>query len=290
MDGHYIRGNVVGDYRVSDSSCMRGSFCEVYRAVKMGGHRVVALKVLREDVKDVNILKKQAVTLKSLDCNVNIVRLISDNTDRDPAHIVLEYVPDTLKKYKGTDIAAAIRLMEGILAGVEITHSKGIVGLDLKTKNILVTHDKVPKLCDFNSARLPETFDDSLCSRLAVDTPLYMAPELFDGAPHSERTDVYCLGLLFYELITGKYAVFRSVKATKVRDDAPKWVDKVITHASNPNPEKRYQNAKEMRQAMNYHVRAGNAADRNSKTLEKIAERFPQAAAVFRAIKNWTGS
>ncbi len=158
--------------------------------------------------------------------------------------------------------AAALEVLNGVLAGIEQAHAKDIVHRDLKPANIIVTGSGVPKVADFGIAALlgPERGPDE---RL-LGTPRYMAPEYIEQGRVSRRTDVFSLGLVAYEMLVGRpayeasdaRAVLRDILTRSPRplDQAVPGIDprlqRVIERAMERDPAQRFADAAEMRLAL----------------------------------------
>ena len=173
-----------------------GGFADIFKVEKDG--KVFAIKVPRDlkDEKQEEIFFNEVKKWEELK-HRNIVNLIKPRV-RPRAHLVLEYVDGTsLDKLIGRlSIEEACRIAFDIARALEYAHSKHIIHCDLKPKNILVTGFGEAKVTDFGLAT-------GLGSSLKGLTPAYAAPETVKGEIPDERTDVYQLGLIFYEMITG---------------------------------------------------------------------------------------
>jgi serine/threonine-protein kinase len=155
---------------------------------------------------------------------------------------------------QGLPVAEAATLVEGVLAGLEHLHSRNILHRDLKPDNILIQAGH-PRLTDFGVSRI---LSGSLVS--GAGTLYYMAPEAFDGEMDG-RSDVWSAGVILYELLTGTlpfdggnhaqamFAILKQRMAPLPRE-IPKALRRVVERALQKNPEKRFQSASEMRQAL----------------------------------------
>jgi WD40 repeat protein len=149
----------------------------------------------------------------------------------------------------------AIEMTAGILAGLEHLHRKRIIHRDLKPDNILLQGD-TPRLADFGIARVLRTTSTTGAS----GTPLYMAPEAFDGK-RSEQTDLWSVGVIFHQLLCGSFPfdgveIASLLKAILTSDPSPlplfvpEPVRDIVTTALRKDPKERYASASEMRQAL----------------------------------------
>ena len=179
----------------------------------------VAVKILRFHTDDPAALarfRNERQILAALD-HPNIAALYDGGSTEDGLpYIVMEYVAgQSLNSYcesQGLSIPARLRLFRQICDAVQYAHQKLIVHRDLKPGNIMVTREGVPKLLDFGIAKLllaPELLGDAALrtqTGMFVMTPDYASPEQIRGEPVSTATDVYSLGAILYEVLTGKRA------------------------------------------------------------------------------------
>ncbi len=166
----------------------------------------------------------------------HIARLIDAGvTDAGQPYLVLEYVDgrhiDRYCDEHQLDVTARVRLFLDVQAAVAHAHANLIVHRDLKPSNVLVTASGQVKLLDFSIAKLIEDEDAPAATRLTHDsgsamTPRYAAPEQINGAPVTTATDVYALGVLLYELLSGRHptppaAKSQAALAAAITDDEP---------------------------------------------------------------------
>jgi eukaryotic-like serine/threonine-protein kinase len=245
-----------------------GGMAEVYQALDSRTGTCVVLKIphtsIAGDLAAFNRLRREVEIGTRLD-HPGVQRLLSD--PKLP-YIVLEYVDGRtlrahLREHAQLPVDEALALTARLAETLEYVHAQGVVHRDLKPDNILITPKGEVKLADFGialrvgSRRL--TF--SHLSN-AVGTPDYMAPEQVRGERGDVRTDVYALGVLLYELLTGRVpyphddaleAMRRKVETDPVlvrrlRPDIPPTVETIIYRALRRIPHERYQSMAEMRQ------------------------------------------
>ena len=214
---HGVTGGRIGRYRILRSLGM-GGMGEVYLAERadLQFEQQVAIKIVRGGVLARSVqsrLKVERQILAQLD-HPNIAHLLDGGELPDgAAYIVMEYVDGVpIDQYCDTqrlDIRARLRLFQIVCAAVHAAHQNLIVHRDLKPSNILVTAQGVPKLLDFGIAKL---LDDqhALQHTLAVThadirimTPDHASPEQVRGQVITTASDVYVLGVVLYELLTG---------------------------------------------------------------------------------------
>ena len=209
-----LAGRRAGNYQL-DSLLGTGGMGSVYLAHRCDGQfdRQVALKILGANLRNEFFTERFAVErrlLASLD-HSNITRLLDSGVseDGDP-YLVLEYVDgqpiDAYCDARQLNVERRVRLFLQVCDAVEYAHSRRVIHRDLKPSNILVSSDGVAKLLDFGTAKLLETAEaDTTATRFRMMTPRYASPEQLHGGALTEATDVYSLGVVLYELLTGAW-------------------------------------------------------------------------------------
>lgn len=188
-----------------------GGMAEVYRARDMVLNRVVAIKILRESMASdsdfIERFNKEAQRAAGLS-HPNIVR-IYDVGDKEQLHyIVMEYVSrETLKNKlqacKNLSVRESLRVVKDIARALAHAHSNNIIHCDIKPHNILVAPDGQVKVADFGIARAISSNTMSFSSDI-VGSVHYFSPEQAQGLTITPKSDIYSLGVVFYELLTGK--------------------------------------------------------------------------------------
>jgi serine/threonine protein kinase len=190
----------------------KGGFAAVFKVKRKADKEILALKIPRIDEKTSSSFIKEVAAWYNLN-HPNIVKLYKSDLLPVP-YLEMEYVKGVekdgisileLEKYpKPLPDAEALKLIRGIAAGLSHAHSRGIYHHDLKPLNVLLQSDLDPKITDFGLAKIGAR--NSLTTHNAY-SPLYAAPEQLDeklyGKP-DRRTDIYQLGMIFYELLCGK--------------------------------------------------------------------------------------
>ena len=184
-------------------------------------HKQVAIKLIRADAltdprrRDelVRRLRNERQTLARLE-HPNIARLLDGGaTEQGQAYLVMEHVEgqpiDLYCRERGLSVAQKLALFQKVCAAVHYAHQNLIVHRDLKPGNMLVTRDGEPKLLDFGTAKALEPHKSSLAAGLTLTgltplTPAYASPEQARGEPVTTSSDVYSLGVILYELLTGQ--------------------------------------------------------------------------------------
>ena len=209
--GRYELGKLVGS----------GGMAEVYIAQDAVLGRKVAIKVLNEDLannkKFLARFKQEARSASSL-THPNIVKVLdageetvtaADGTEHVRAYMVMEYVEglelSKLVARGPLKVPEAVRVAGEILSAVEFAHSAGIVHCDIKPDNIMVTRQGNVKVLDFGIARAAAAaFDDLAQTTSVLGTAAYFSPEQAQGKKVDARTDIYAIGVVLFEMLTGK--------------------------------------------------------------------------------------
>lgn len=198
----------------------RGGFGFVYQAEDTLMNETVAIKELIPGLIDDEVILKRFIQEARASLRLthpNIVRVYNVFADRGNYYIVMEYLPGgSLEEWmeRGTvGVEQAIRVMADVCAGLEYAHEKGVVHCDIKPGNVLFAADGMAKVADFGVAHVSEelmTRSWQSASGFAAGTMLYMAPEQLDGVRDDPRVDIYALGAMLYQLLTGRpYLDFR---------------------------------------------------------------------------------
>jgi len=212
-----IEGQRFGAYQVI-REIGRGGMGAVYLAARADDQfkKRVALKILRADINAQEVLSRfrhERQILASFD-HPNIAGLLDGgSTPNGEPYFVMDYVEGTpIDQYcdsHGLTVAERITLFRQVCSAVQYVHQNLIVHRDLKPSNILVTSEGVPKLLDFGIAKIlkPETMATMVNATRAEDrvmTPAYASPEQVRGEPITTASDIYSLGVVLFELFTGR--------------------------------------------------------------------------------------
>ena len=261
------KGQKINDRYEVIKSIGEGGMANVYLAYDTILDRRVAVKVLRGDLsndeKFVRRFQREALSASSLS-HPNIVEMYDVGEDNGIYYIVMEYIEGVtlkqlIKKRGALTLSEAIDIMLQITDGISQAHDSYIIHRDLKPQNIMIKEDGTIKITDFgiamalNSTQLTQT-------NSVMGSVHYLPPEQASGKGSTIRSDIYSMGILFYEILTGSLP-FKGDNAVEIalkqmRDEIPsvrkknpaipQSVENVIIKATAKNPKNRYSDAKEM--------------------------------------------
>ncbi len=263
-------GAVLSERYVVEEIVGTGGMAVVYRAWDRRKKRIVAIKVLRPEFEgDVDFVRRfgREAEAASKVSHENIVNMYDVGIDGDTRYIVMEYVDGETLKDMIRDLGhlspdAVVRMGIRILAAVDHAHRNGIVHRDIKPQNILVDREGKVKVADFGIARLKAQQTtrvlDSTAS--ALGSVHYLSPEQATGETADEKSDLYSVGVVLYEMLTGSVPfdgetavsvalkhVSEEPKSMRSHDPSiSKALDEVVLHALRKDAAERYQTAAEM--------------------------------------------
>jgi len=267
-----------GQYKIIDT-LGRGGFGFVYKTQDTLLNEVVALKEMFP-FHDVELARRFLIEAKATMrlSHPNIVRTYNAFSEDSRYYIVMEYLPggsleDRLQREGKLPLAEAIRIMDDVCQGLNYAHQMGVVHCDVKPANVLFAADGTAKVGDFGIAHVSQ----ALLSRswhtatsLAIGTIFYMSPEQLDGVRDDCRVDVYALGAMLYQMLTGhpyldfaeentpaalaqnmmrvRKEIPRSPRSINRR--TPRWLEAVVLKALAKDPAHRYPDADALRKAL----------------------------------------
>ena len=282
-----INGLVLGKYRI-ENLINNGSFASVFRAKEELTNRIVAIKALPKSVYPSGRLRYLLAELRSMTLNWGHENIVSIHTvepgeDEYIAFIVMEYIDGSTLHERMTaesfSPSRAVNIALDICRGLTAVHAQNIIHRDIKPQNILLTSDGTAKLGDFGVACILEATDDIAAT--VAGTRKYMAPEQYDGE-YDSRVDLYSLGLVLYEMLTGRYP-FRGrnhdeIKIKKIDaviefdHEVPEELHGFLQKVLHRNVNSRYQSATEM-----YHDLDAIRATWYAKTVREELAQSPNA-------------
>jgi len=205
-------GRRIGAYNIVEE-IGRGGMGEVYRAGRADGQyeKEVAIKLVRGGYNTASVLERfrhERQILASLD-HPNIARLLDGGTtDEGVPYLVMELIEGTpIDQYcyaLKLGVNERLRLFVQVCSAVQYAHQRLVIHRDIKPGNILVTKEGAPKLLDFGIAKILDPAVSAATTVAGPMTPEYASPEQIRGEPITTATDVYSLGVVLYELLTGR--------------------------------------------------------------------------------------
>ena len=262
----YIGRLLGGRYELIDVVGV-GGMAVVYRARDTILGRYVAIKILKEEfAKDPDIRKRFAIESRAVAklSHHNIVSVYDVGNEDGTDYIVMELIEGvTLKEYlqqKGRlSWQESIFFAEQISSALVHAHSRGIIHQDIKPPNVIILRDGTAKLTDFGIASFATTQETRVVQE-AIGSVHYISPEQAKGSKIDYRTDIYSLGVVMYEMLTGRLPfegetalqiVMQHINAvppmpSELVPDIPKGLDAIVMHAMCANISRRYASADEL--------------------------------------------
>lgn len=257
LDGRYEIQEIIGV----------GGMAVVYKAYDNLENRTVAVKILKEEFTSndefLRRFKNESKAIAMLS-HPNIVKVHDVSFGDLIQYIVMEYIEGiTLKEFIEQQGSLrwkdAVHFTIQILKGLQHAHDKGIVHRDVKPQNIMVLPDGTIKVTDFGIARFARS-DQRTITDKAIGSVHYISPEQARGEKTDEKADIYSVGVMLYEMLTGKLP-FQAESAvsvaimqlqrdpqlpTEINGSIPQGLEQITMHAMQKTPERRYQSAAEM--------------------------------------------
>lgn len=249
----------------------KGGMATVYRAVQKSLSRVVAIKELKEALQaestPVKRFEREAITASAMS-HENIVSIYDFFEQEDNRYLVMEYVGGTdlatvMNRCKRLPVDIATMIILQVVRALEYIHATGLVHRDIKPGNIMITHGGVVKLMDFGVVLTPD-WETLTMPGTFVGTPRYMSPEQIKGAVVDFRSDLFSIGIIFYELVTGKqlfdatdkteifYRITRAAikRPGRIRAGLPWSISRAIRRCLKRDARRRYPTTHELRRIL----------------------------------------
>ena len=259
-------GTVLGGRYSIIRTLGQGGMAHVYMAEDMQNRSYVALKVMRDELSDdpefIRRFATEARAAASLD-HPNIVAVLDYGQDEEIRYIVQEYVEgktlkDLIREQGALNFHLAVPLMVQIGLALEHAHKRGVIHRDMKPQNVMITSDMVAKVTDFGIARTTNANTITLTGGVAFGSVHYFSPEQARGSHVTERSDLYSLGIMLYEMLTGELpfdgdsSVAVAIKQLQEMPDPPsrynpklpRSLDNIIFKAIQKSPGNRYSSAR----------------------------------------------
>ena len=270
----------LGKYEIQ-SVLGKGAMGIVYKALDPHIERTVAIKTVRKDLLDADLVAQFVMRFRNEARaagrlhHPNIIGIYEYGEADDVAYIVMEYVDGTgLREYLNRkarfELHQVIAILSQLLAALDFAHAQGVVHRDVKPANLILTSSGALKVADFGIARVDAS--NMTMTGMVMGTPSYMAPEQCQGLPSDHRADLFSVGVVLYELLTGVKPFEGSVEsiAYKICHEAPRppsevsplalppSIDGLMATALAKRPDDRFQHARAFHFALR--LAAGDAA------------------------------
>ncbi len=272
-----------------------GGMAYVYKAKCNVLNRFVAIKILKSEYNhDTDFVSKFYIESQSAAAlsNVNIVSVYDVGEEDDMKYIVMEYVEgitlkEIIQKNGLLDWNVAVNCGLQILNALDCAHKNGIVHRDIKPHNILVTNDGVLKVTDFGIAKAVNSGETKKIDENVVGSVHYISPEQAKGIMIDARSDLYSLGVVMYEMLTGKlpfdgenpvsvaimHLNSEPVPIKDINIAVPLELSQIVKKSMSRDINLRYQNAKEMAQDLiGFKKREKNNAFTTNKNVDELAQ------------------
>lgn len=242
-----------------------GGTAYIYKALDIKNNRIVAIKMLKPeyaaDSDFVDRFKKEVSASLRLK-HANIIRSYDAGKDGDKYYIAMDFIDGKTLKHiininEPLNIKFVVNLAKKICLALEYAHVKGFIHRDIKPQNIMIDKDGEPYIADFGIAKKINSGEISQGGEEVVGSVHYFSPEQARGEYMDKRTDIYSLGIVIYEMLTGKVpfdgessveiALMHVNNAipdvTSENPQVPKSLEKIIKKAASKNKENRYKSA-----------------------------------------------
>ncbi len=261
-----------------------GGMAVVYRARDLRLERSVAIKVLREDYSHNEGFRQQfrqeALAAANLS-HPNIVTVHDFGLEDEKLFLVMEYIPGTnlksiLKQRGALSFEEGLPLMIQACSGVGYAHRAGLVHCDIKPHNMLVTPDQRLKVTDFGIARALASIKPDEQHDVVWGSPSYLSPEQAAGLSPSPSSDVYSLGVVLYEILTGKLPFVSDdpvelirlhrdaipISPNKINPLVPKPLEQILLKVLSKEPSARYRTADQFGRVLETYLEQNRHTDK----------------------------
>ncbi len=262
-----IGKDIDGRYKILEE-IGKGGMANVYKSFDKQLNRYVAVKVLKEDYRDdkefVRRFNVEAQAAASLS-NPHIVSIYDVGCEAGMHYIVMELIEgETLKNY--IDRVGVIPWRDAanfsiqICEGIEEAHNNSVIHRDIKPQNIIMTPDGTLKITDFGIARATTQATMTMANNNTIGTAHYLSPEQARGGYTDERTDIYSMGVVMYEMLTGtlpfdddspvaiaiKHLQENAAPVTQLNPEVPKSFEYIVMKAMSKEQDRRYSSVTQM--------------------------------------------
>ena len=264
-------GQIIKDRYKVEELLGEGGMAFVYKARDMQLERDVAIKTLKPNYVDqitfVERFKREAQTAANLN-HPNIVQIFDWGIEEEP-YFVMEYIEGNtltsiISSKRSVSLSDALFIGAQVANGLQAAHSQGLVHRDIKPGNIMITPDGKVKVTDFGIVSIQDEESDITKTGSILGTASYISPEQAQGKAVSIQSDLYSLGTVLYELITGnppfeaespiatatKHLTEKPERPSKYRKDLPKGIETAILKLLHKNAKDRFKSAEDLRASL----------------------------------------
>jgi serine/threonine protein kinase/tetratricopeptide (TPR) repeat protein len=268
------KGDVIADRYEIIEQIGKGGMGIVYKATDKKLERVIALKTLKLlpftgiDEEEIHMMLTEAQLAAKLN-HTNIVTVFDVGIENVPPYIAMEFIDgitlsEIIKIKKISNLGEAVNYVIQICDAIAHAHSKGILHRDLKPQNIMIAEGKV-KITDFGIAKIVKDTESTISAKESIlGTPPYMSPERFQGAKADFRSDIFAIGVILYEIMTGKLPFkgdtytdimikilyHEHVPMRELKAAIPEYMESIVAKAMEKDPAKRYQDVLSFKNAL----------------------------------------
>jgi len=300
-------GKTVGPYRILEQAGA-GGMATVYKAYQPNMDRYIAVKVLpvhlSNDPEFAKRFQREARAIARLE-HAHILPVYDYGEYEGITYIAMRYIKaGTLKDRMSAgrlSLDEINHLVSQIGSALDYAHRMGVIHRDIKPGNVLMDEQGDIYLSDFGLARMMEQSQQLTGSGVGLGTPAYMSPEQGQGNKIDHRTDIYALGIILYEMLTGRVpyeaetpmaVVLKHIQGDlplphTINTNTPEPVERVILKALAKDPADRYQTTGEMVQALNFAARMMSAEAQQDTMTDKVAPTQQDVSIVTKIQRLW---
>ena len=260
-------GQVIHNYRI-EKLLGEGGMGVVYKGLDMTLQRPVAIKLLHSHLTRDSVFfdrfKNEAILLAHLS-HPNVTTLYNFFSEGDQNYMVMEYVEgmtleDYIEKHGSQPVEFVLKTMSAAADGLAHAHERGVLHRDIKPSNIMISKNGTVKIMDFGIAKMKGSTSMTRVGSV-IGTLEYIAPELLSGKVPSPQSDLYAMGVVIYELLSGKLPFEGPTEASLINSiinqkpksikslnpEVPKSLENILENLLHKNPEKRLASADELK-------------------------------------------